>query len=491
MRGTLWSLAGTALPSVVGVVVVPRLVRGFGAERFGILSLAFAVIGYFSLFDFGIGRAVTHEVSDRVARGEREVLAPTIWTAWYFMLGVGIVGAIVAALAAPFAVARFVHPPEHLYSETSATFTLLALSIPVVVVTAGVRGVLEAFQRFDLINAVRVPSGIITFVGPLLTLAFTPSVFAAVWVLLLARLVMLAAYAAMCLRLVPGLRALVRPSRDVLARLARFGAWMTVSNTLSPLMMIADRFVVSAVISVAAVTFYATPYDAVTRLLIIPSALAGVLFPTFAAQGASGSDGGIRMLATSYRVIFLAMAPLMGGLILFAPELLRLWLGSDFERASSNVLRWIAVGVLANGLAQIAFSYVQGRGRADLTAKAHLIETPLYLAGLYSGVKYWGIDGAAAVWCLRAILDLALLTYFARRLANPGATTAATPSHRIPLIAFGIALVGGTIGSLGLRLFCLVASMSMFVVAAYREPGAIALLDRVRSLGWMRARAAS
>ena len=40
---------------------------------------------------------------------------------------------------------------------------------------------------------------------------------------------------------------------------------MTVSNVVSPLMVSADRFVVGSFVSLAAVSYYATPFEAVTK----------------------------------------------------------------------------------------------------------------------------------------------------------------------------------------------------------------------------------
>ena len=58
-RNTIWNLLGQVLPMVVGVVAIPPLVHSLGVDRFGVLSLAWIIIGYFSLFDLGMGRALT------------------------------------------------------------------------------------------------------------------------------------------------------------------------------------------------------------------------------------------------------------------------------------------------------------------------------------------------------------------------------------------------------------------------------------------------
>src|SRR5260370_8362504 len=64
-RNTIWNLLGQLLPMAVAVVAIPPLVRGLGVARFGVLSLGWIVVGYFSLFDLGIGRAPPKLVADK------------------------------------------------------------------------------------------------------------------------------------------------------------------------------------------------------------------------------------------------------------------------------------------------------------------------------------------------------------------------------------------------------------------------------------------
>src|SRR2546429_7267465 len=65
-RNAVWNLLGNGAPMVVAVVCIPILIRGLGKERFGVLTLAWALIGYASLFDLGLGRALTDRKSTRL-----------------------------------------------------------------------------------------------------------------------------------------------------------------------------------------------------------------------------------------------------------------------------------------------------------------------------------------------------------------------------------------------------------------------------------------
>ena len=86
---TLWNLFGNCFPVVVAVVCLPLLKRGLGTERLGIMSLAWVLIGYFSLFDLGLSRALTKLVAERIAQRRQSEVASLVWTSLSLMTAVG------------------------------------------------------------------------------------------------------------------------------------------------------------------------------------------------------------------------------------------------------------------------------------------------------------------------------------------------------------------------------------------------------------------
>src|SRR5262249_46899419 len=69
-RNAVWNVLGTGTPLFVAAFCIPVLIRALGEDRFGVLALAWALIGYASLFDFGLGRALTQLVSTKLAAGD-------------------------------------------------------------------------------------------------------------------------------------------------------------------------------------------------------------------------------------------------------------------------------------------------------------------------------------------------------------------------------------------------------------------------------------
>ena len=416
-RNTLLNLLGQVVPMLAAVVAIPILITHLGAARFGVLTLAWAAIGYFGLFDLGLGRALTQAVATRLgATDASEDLSEVTWTALWLMLGLGVLGTLVVAACTPWIVERGLHVPPALQAESRTAFYLLALSLPFVVTSSGLRGLLEAHQHFGLGTALRIPLALVTFLGPLAVLPFSTSLGAVVGALVVGRLLSWLAYLVACVWRYDFLRERLRPRRGIVLPLVRYGGWMTVSNVVSPLMSYLDRFVIGAILPLAAVAHYVTPYEVVSKLLVLPMAMIAVLFPAFASSFATDRLRTATLFERAIRVIVLVMFPLLLVTVLFAREGLTLWVGAEFAHASTAVLQWLAIGIFVNAVAQAPFAVVQGVGRPDITAKLHLAELPLYVAGMWWLAHHAGIAGVAAAWTIRATLDALALLVVSRRL---------------------------------------------------------------------------
>lgn len=414
-RNTVWNLVGNGAPLAVAVFAIPILIHGLGKERFGVLTLAWALIGYASLFDMGLGRALTQMVAQKLGSGEGHEIPSLAWTSLILMFALGAAGTLVILGISPWLVHRVLKIPEALQPETIGAFYLLGLSVPVVIASTGLRGLLEAHQEFKLVTAVRIPIGVFTFLGPLLVLPFSKSLVPVVGILVAGRIAGCAAFLVVCMRVVPELGRRVAWHGPSAGPLLRFGGWMTVTNVVGPMMVNMDRFFIAAMLSVTAVAYYATPYEVVTKLLLIPTAVMGVIFPAFSASFGKDSQRAGFLFARSVKYLLLALFPIVLLMVGLAQNGLTIWLGNDFARHSTRVVQWLAVGVLANSLAQVPFSFLQGIGRPDLTAKLHLVELPIYLGMLLLLIRVDGIEGAAIAWAVRSVLDLAAMLLLSKR----------------------------------------------------------------------------
>ena len=490
-HNSLLNLFGQTAPLVVAVVSIPLLISGLGTERFGILTLVWMAIGYFGLFDLGLSRALTQLVAERVGSDSEASVARLATTALILMLALGIIGTVLLVLLSPWLVRSILKVPSDLQQETLHALLILSVSLPAVISTAGLRGILEALHRWDLVNLLRVPLGVLTYLAPLLVLPFSTSLATVVAALTIVRIATWVAHAVLCLRQMPSLRSEFALDRSVLRPLLHFGGWMTVSNIISPLMVYSDRFLVGATVSMTAVAYYVTPYEVVTKLWLLPASLLGVVFPALAATLGRDSKHAADVTDGSLRILFLLLLPPILLLVLFAQEGLDLWLGGEFARNSALVLQLLAIGVFINSLAQVPFTVVQAAGRPDITGKLHLVELPLYLVMLWVMLQHAGIVGAAIAWVLRLALDGGILVWIAARML-PGAREPLMRIVALTIVASGVLVLGATIGSLPLRLGMAAVSLPLILIAGWRyllRPGERQLVTAqiagvTRHLGW-------
>ena len=415
VRNFLWNVLGTIVPQLVALFAIPLLVNGLGSARFGVLTIAWMVVGYFSLFDLGLGRAMTKLVSEKLGAKSEHEIPHVVWTAMTLMGLLGLVGAVAIALMAPWLTGGALKIPSDLQLESLHSFYLLAVSVPIVIGTIGLRGILEAHQRFDVVNYVRLPLGVMTFAGPLLVLPFTNSLVYVVMVLVVARIFGWLAYLVANLSLFPELRQAVRVDRASMKRLLAFGGWMTVSNLAAPLLLYLGRLFIIAMISAEAVAYFVTPYEVVINLLVIPSMLISVLFPAFSHLFQSGREVARRLYGKGFLAVFLIMLPLAIAVYIFARPGLAWWINEEFAVNGFRVAQILAIGVFINSFGHLAQALIQSYGRPDLTAKLHVVELLIYVPYLWYLIAGFGIDGAAVAWSIRVTISTIVLTVMARK----------------------------------------------------------------------------
>lgn len=423
-KNSMLNLIGQIFPFLAALFSIPVIIHAIGTERVGILTLMWSLIGYLSFFDLGLGRALTHELSKKLStKGTPQELSATVWTSLFFLLMIGSISLLLGLTSAKWVTYAVLKISPDLQHETLISLYLLTTSLPIVIVSTGIIGILQAHQRFDLINSVQIPLGVSNFIGPLLITFFSNSLIPIVWVLIVARLIAFVYLCLFALKVMPFLKKFKMIKLDVMKSMFSYGGWMTITNIVSPLLTYFDRFILGALVSVTTVAYYTTPYEIITKLWVIPVSLVRVLFPEFSKIYNHDRAHTIKLFVNGVKYIFIILFPVILLIITFAFEGLNLWLGYEFASNGFRVLQWLSLGIFINSIAHIFINHIQGVGRPDLSAKLHLCELPVYLIVVFQLIKHFGIEGAAIAWCLRVSIDAFILFVMSIRLLSMEKTT--------------------------------------------------------------------
>lgn len=414
IRNVGFNVIGVMLPTIVGVLSVPILLNNIGTDRLGVFTLALGLIGFAGIFDLGLGRALTHTVATATGKGRPlAVIAGHVRRTLPIVLLMGMAwGAILWMSARPLAEEVF-QLQDSLAAESELGIRWLALAIPVLLVSTSLIGTLEGLQRFALVNLLRVPLGAMAFLVPALTSFVFQDVGHVIASLVAVRLLGLILWLVLLFRALP-MFAPEAGERIAGGEMWRFTGWLTVSNLVGPLMVHADRFYLAAIFPPAIVAYYTVPLDTLFRASSLPQAGMNAVFPALAHAGISSRDSGRMIRYATWAMLGLWALPLTS-VALLMNGLLSLWLGQEFASAALTISQWLLIGVMVNGFANIPYAMLQSAGRADLTAKLHVIELPLYGALIVLLVQGYGILGAALAWTARALFDTVMLYWLTHR----------------------------------------------------------------------------
>lgn len=418
VRNTALNFIGQVIPLLVGVVTIPFIIRGLGVERFGLLSLSWIILGYFSIFDLGLGRATTKFIAEALGKGKEEDIPRLLWTSVSVQIILGVFGGFVFALVVPFLVEHILKIPMELAVEAKTIFYLLALAVPVVLTFSSFQGVLEATQRFDLVNAVKIPLNTMVFLIPLIGVILGLKLSGIVALILTMRFLGLLILIVFDLSLFPSLRKFSL-SFKLFPYLFSFGGWVTVTSIAVPIFTYLERFLIASFLSVGILTFYVAPYEIVSRMVILPTSISMTLFPAFSYYGANNENITIkRMFSRALKYLVLILTPVFVIFIVFAKEILKFWLGKEFVQSSTVILQVLAISFFLNALAYIPFAIIQGLGRPDLKAKLDIVQLPIFIVLCCLLIPKLGLTGAGLAKLGITVIDTLCLFSMAGRITG-------------------------------------------------------------------------
>lgn len=409
VNSVMINIAGQTLPALAALVCLPILVRQLGSAGYGVLALLFLFVGYMGALDFGIGKAATNRLAYALRFGKnQEVDALLVSTLMYeLVIGISLAGLLIGL--APWLIYGGLKIPIALQSEALHALWIVGAATPVITVLSGLRGCMEAKQRFDLLNYGRAPIAVLNYVLVTLVAAFGGSLTAIASVLVLSQIGSLMVFFLLVRRLywIPeGGRRLWSLKRWFRFDLFTYGIWLMLSDIAVPVMAFADRFMIGGLLSVGALGFYSAPYTVVYKLMVVPSSISSILFSEFSSHDRKKElKVTEELMRKSIKYSIMLLFPFIVFLVVYGNTALKLWLGMEFARHAMGVIPLLSAGVFFNALAHIPYTALRALGKPKVTVKVHIVEVPIYILALWLVIPRYGLIGVAGIWAVRMLLE--------------------------------------------------------------------------------------
>lgn len=403
IKDSLWSLLSVIIPAILAIPVFSIIAKQVGLELFGIYTLSFAIIGYASIFDLGLSRALTREIAMNI--GNNDIIKQETNTAFTLIVILSVIAGVLVFATSSMLVSLIGVSAKY-YHDVLVGIKWLSASLIMLLINNIWWAYFEGFSQFKTLSIVKICANVLIIILPCLAMQLSPTFTMLMLGLFFARLIVLiGSY----FWLNKHFKIALTYHKDSAIRLFNFGGWFTVSTVIGPIMVYFDRFMLSYMLGAKSVAFYTAPSELVVRMLSLPSAVGRTLFARLSntPKGNEHIIYWLSMASLGLMTIIIA-APLF----IFAEPLLVLWLGEAFRDEPAKVFRILLIGFVINSIAQIPFANLQAKGQAKLIAMLHCAETFPYLILLYILTSKYGLIGVAWSWTLRTLVDTLILLYF-------------------------------------------------------------------------------
>jgi membrane protein EpsK len=388
-----------ALNVVVGIWMVPYLIRHLAVEGYGFIPLAVSVTAYVGLISLALNGAVSRYLVISLHKNDNEGANRIFNTAFWSL---ALVSIILVPLSGIFSwlTPRIFNVPAYLTLEVQGLFFIVLLSFIVSVFSSVFSVSTFAHNRLDLRNLIDTGNILVRTGLIVLFFAFLPANLVSVGIAYLAGgLVSLLLGYFFFRKLTPVLKISRRYfDRSRLKELTSMGGWLVVGQTGTLLFLQIDLILCNILFSAHDTGIYAAIIQWNVLLRSMAGVVAVVLSPIVTISYAlDQKERIVRMSKLAVRYMGLGIALPIGLLFGFADSILRVWLGPDFVQYAS-LLR-LATFYLTINLAVLplfgigpAFNKVKWPGIVTLLTGMMNVLVAILLAKFLG----WGLYGIAA-----------------------------------------------------------------------------------------------
>ncbi len=379
-------------PIAVGFVATPILVRGLGAESYGIYALVFGFLSY--SFTFGTGKAVAKFIPEYRASGQNEKLSEVISATLWFSLAIALIGAVAIALLASYLVSNVLLIPAESRDAATTAFYLASATGLVTMVGQTFQFVLQGLQRFGSYVLLTNLNGLMLGTGNVILVLSGYGVVALVgWSLIVAITTCVLFYLT-TRRLLPEFTITFRFDRSVRNAVFRYSGNIILFQIFGNLLYVFERVWVTRKFGPQGLAFYSVPMLLAIYIHGVIASFAQGLFPQIN-ELLEQRDKLVSLYQKATKLVIAVVTFICVAYFTSGKLFLALWVSTEFAASSYDLLivhsftfALIAIAIFS---LQIAEAFRFSLLMAVITCVWMILSIPLMIAA----ADVWGSIGVA------------------------------------------------------------------------------------------------
>ena len=441
------NLAGSGWTALVGLACTPLYIHFLGMEAYGLIGFYFMLQGVIQILDLGLSPTVNREMARYSVlpekAGEARDFVRTLEVGYW---AIGILVGCAVWYSAPYIATHWIKAgnisPLEVRRAVTIMGALTALQWPLTFYHGGLLGL----QRQVLLNGITIATATLSGGGALLILWLVSPTVSAFFTWQIAVSVLQAAATTFALwHSLPGSGHAARIDPGITRGIWRFAAGMSGITVTALILTQLDKVILSKMLPLKTFGYYILAgmvANGLSGLLIAP--MFNTIFPRFSSLVAAGDEKSLlEMYHGSTQVMAVMILPAAVFIVLFSPEIMLLWTGSqEIAIHTAPIVSILVAGTALNGLMNLPYALQLSHGWTRIGLAINSIFIVTLVPAIVLMTKRYGAAGAAAVWLgLNSVYMLIGVPLTHRRLLKGEAFRWFTRDAGIPL-AGSVAIAG-------------------------------------------------
>lgn len=331
-----WFSLGVSI--LVGIFLSPFILHRLGNTVYGAWILVFSVTGYYGLFDLGVRSSIIRYVSTYTATNDMEGLRRLINTALAGYTAIGVITLLVTVLIS-FNISSVFKVPADFVITARWLFLIVGASVALGFPAGVFGGILEGLGRFYVVNLTNLAATLLRAAMIVLALTHGYGLLALAIITVAVPFVSSAICAAIVLRVLPLRFGWKYIERSSLREITQYSSVSFILMIAYKLRFKTDELVISAMLSVSAVTFFSIGDRLVDYTMEVVSSLAQIFVPMSGQSDAKGDmDQLRRIFVAGNRACALIILPITATLVVLGRSVITVWVGPNYVAAGYPVM---------------------------------------------------------------------------------------------------------------------------------------------------------
>lgn len=375
------------ISTIIGIIVVPVLLKTFGVQKYGVLELiiSLTMINYF--LEFGLGSTVVKFTAD-YRKKDIDTLNTFVWTFLSFKTIVSIAGMVVAIIIGFNFEHIFSGIPPLLISEIRLACIVFSIGLFITNIVSLWDSVIKGHVRYDLSIIASLIAKILYLLFVLIMFRFYSNVGLFKYSIILFIFVPITRGTMLVIflkRIEPGIRILpVIPSIKIFMQVVKFLTGMSIITILAQVYSRGSRLILGMITNPTAVAIYGIASRIREPINEINSSILRPLIPIGSELNMKEKKNSKDIIITVMRYESMIMIGISALTMLYSSCFIELWLGKGFEMVSTVVRIGLIPLLLPRASAMIMFYYSKGKTKANIFFNAFNTTIGLLLAILLS-----------------------------------------------------------------------------------------------------------